>query len=246
MVPREKLRAYLDQILQPHLFQDYCPNGLQVEGQEAVKHIAVAVSANLETIEKAIALKADALIVHHGLFWQKDSYAVTGVKKDKLKKLFEHGISLFAYHLPLDAHSAYGNNWKAGQDLGWKELAPFANIGVKGAFRPVKLEEFIKRLETYYRHPAHVAPGGKQKIESAALISGGAYRQLGEAIQEGVDCFITGSFDEPAWHQAFEGKINFIAMGHAATEKIGPYALGDHLANTFKVKVSKLEDNNPF
>ncbi len=246
MVQREQLRGFLDQLLQPNLFQDWCPNGLQVEGDDFINHIAVAVSANLETIEKAIDIKAQALIVHHGLFWNKDPYIISGIKKTKIKKLFDYGISLFAYHLPLDAHPTYGNNWKAAQDLGWKDLVPFANIGVKGVFPAIQRDQFIKQLENYYGHPAYVAPGGKQEISNASLISGGAYRQLADAIQAGIDCFITGNFDEPAWHQAFEGNINFVAMGHAATEKVGPYALGDYLSSALNIKVSKLDDKNPF
>lgn len=250
MIALSDLRSYLDELLQVKLFQDYCPNGLQVEGGSSIGHVAVGVTASLQTIQKAIDCQAQALIVHHGIFWNREPFIATGVAKSKLKALFDHGISLFAYHLPLDAHPIYGNNWKAAQDLGWKDLTPFSiqgiPIGVKGTFPAIKKADFQAKLEAYYQHPAHCALGGKPMVESAALVSGGAHKQIIDALAAGVDCYITGSFDEPVWHQAFEGGINFFALGHSATEKIGPYALGKHLSDKFNLKVSLLDEPNPF
>lgn len=251
MVSRSKLTTYISELLQPNLFQDFGPNGLQVEGAEEIKHIAVAVSASLETIKAAAKLNVQALLVHHGIFWNKDAYPITGTKKSKLKLLLDHEINLLAYHLPLDAHTTYGNNWKAAKDLGWENLAPFypmgpVALGVKGTFPATSISQFVKKLEKYYGHQAHTALSGKKTITSAALISGGAHRQISEAAHAGVDAFITGSFDEPVWHIANEEQINFLALGHAATEKIGPYALGDHLEKHFKLKVTRIEDENPF
>jgi dinuclear metal center YbgI/SA1388 family protein len=251
MLTLNELQGYLDELLQVKLFQDYCPNGLQVEGCFTITHIAVGVSASLETINKAIESKAQALIVHHGIFWNREPFLAKGIGKAKLQALFDHGLSLFAYHLPLDAHQLYGNNWKAAQELGWKDLAPFSffqgmPMGVKGTFPPMAATEFRAKLEAYYQHPAHCALGGKEMVQSAALISGGAHKQIGEAIQAEVDCFVTGSFDEPIWHQAFEGGINFFAMGHSATEKVGPYALGKHLGDKFQIQVTLIDEPNPF
>ncbi len=251
MVSRSKLLAYLSELLQPQLFQDFCPNGLQVEGADEIKHLAVGVSASVETIEKAAELNVQALLVHHGIFWNKDSYPIIGTKKTKIKTLLDHNISLLAYHLPLDAHTEFGNNWRAAKDLGWKNLEPFypmgsVALGVKGTFDPIPQAQFVKKLEKYYGHQAHIAMKGKKSISSAALISGGAHRQITDAANAGVDAFITGSFDEPVWHIAIEEGINFCALGHSATEKIGPYALGDHLQKHFKIKVTKLDEDNPF
>lgn len=251
MVKLTDLQIYLDGLLQSKLFQDYCPNGLQVEGVPSIKHLGVSVSASLETIQKAIKLKCQALIVHHGLFWTREPFVATGTRRDKLKSLLDNGISLFAYHLPLDAHNLYGNNWKAARDLGWTQLEPFPSgpgipIGVKGSFPQIAVKDFQKKLENYYKHPAHSALGGNNKVKSAAIISGGAHKYITEAVAAGVDCYITGSFDEPVWNQANEEKINFFAMGHAATEQIGPAALGKHLEEKFGLKVSFIEDKNPF
>ncbi len=251
MVTLQDLSQYLQQLLSPADFADYCPNGLQVEGKGEIKKIAFAVSASLAVIEEAVKRQADALIVHHGIFWNKDPHVVIGTRKEKLARLLQNGISLLAYHLPLDAHQKLGNNWKAAFDLGLEDLNPFAlsgkiAIGVKGKTGPISTEAFQKKLESYYGHPAHVALGGKKEIRSAAIISGGAHRYIDEAADENLDCFITGSFDEPIWDIAHERKINFFALGHYSTERVGVIALMTHLHKQFNIPGEFIDLFNPF
>ncbi|MCE2983068.1 MAG: Nif3-like dinuclear metal center hexameric protein [Parachlamydia sp.] len=248
-----ELRSLIDylQTLFPDEGGDACPNGMQVEGGSRIKKIATAVSASLETIQAAIEWEADALIVHHGLFWNRDNYPITGIKRKKLALLLERGISLFAYHLPLDRHPELGNNWKAARDLSWDNLQPFGSfngipLGVKGTIKSTSRASFQKQLEDYYGHIAACAWGGPEKIETVGLISGGAYKMLHEASQEGLDAFITGNFDEPAWSGAFEEKINFLALGHSATERIGPAALCEHLKKELNLPCQFIDIPNPF
>lgn len=251
MIDLKQLMQKLNVFLPLSGVKDYCPNGLQVEGKSVLKKIATGVSANLETIEKAIEKGVDALIVHHGIFWNGDSPIVTGVKKKKLQLLIENNISLIAYHLPLDMHQEVGNNWRAAQEMGWTNLKPFGlidntPIGVQGDITPIDREHFRELLENYYNHKATAALGGKKIITSVALISGGSYRSLKEAAKEGLDAFITGNFDEPAWSDAFEEKINFFAMGHSATEKIGPRSLAAYIQENWGLPAEFLDVNNPF
>lgn len=251
MITLQEFCAYLDDLLQCKKYIDNCENGMQVEGKTQIKKLAIAVSASLAAIDKAVEWKADALLVHHGIFWNRDSYVIKGVKREKIRKLIDSGISLLAYHLPLDAHLLYGNNWKAAEEMGWSDLEPFGifnglPIGVKGKLPLQSRNDFKKMLESYYRHPAHCALGGSEDITTAALISGGAHRSILEAINAGVDCFVTGSFDEPIWHYAFEEGINFFALGHSATEEIGPKALGSHLEEKFKLETCFIDVPNPF
>ncbi len=251
MLALKDLIAYLNEELRTADFDDYCPNGLQVEGRGEVKKLVTAVSASLETIEAAADSGADALLVHHGMFWKGDSFVVSGTKRKKIQKLLDHGISLFAYHLPLDAHEKFGNNWKAAKDLGWSKLKNFGDfngttIGVQGHFKECSIEDFCSLVQNYYGHHAHTALGGKDSVASAALISGGAHHEITQALDAGVDCFITGSYDEPIWHIAHEEGINFLALGHSATERVGPQALGQHLADKFKLDYDFLDMENPF
>lgn len=251
MITLQEICHYLDELLSASAIVDCCPNGLQVEGREEVRSIASAVTASLHTIEAAVAEGVDLLLVHHGLFWNKDSYVIRGVKRRKLQRLLDNQISLLAYHLPLDAHAEFGNNWRAAMEMGWTDLLPFCPIngipvGVRGKVKHLTAQGLKAQLEEYYQHPAHVALGGKKVIESVALVSGGAHRYLSEAIPQGIDAFVTGSFDEPIWHQAFEEKIHFFALGHAATETIGPKAIGRHLSARYDLPWRFLDEPNPF
>lgn len=245
MATLQELQFYLNDLLPNPPTPDFCPNGLQVEGAAQINKVATAVSASIATIEEAVRLGVQALVVHHGIFWRNDDLVVKGVKRKKLALLIENNISLLAYHLPLDAHPKIGNNWKAAIDMGWQDLQPFDEIGVKGRVS-LSREEFQARLESYYDHPAAVALGGKERIETAALISGGAYRSLASAAAEGIDCFVTGNFDEPAWNMALEEKINFYACGHTATERVGPIALGRAIHERFALECPFIDTPNPF
>lgn len=246
MITLQELQFYLNSLLPSPAIPDSCPNGLQVEGAASIKKAATAVSATLATIEEAVRLRVQVLIVHHGLFWNRDDPTIKGSKRKKLALLLQNNISLLAYHLPLDAHPSLGNNWKAAMDMGWKNLEPFGEIGVKGTLDSMDRKTFQEGLEKYYKQAAHTALGGKERIQTAALISGGAYRSLADAAAQEIDCFITGNFDEPAWNAAFEEEINFYALGHTATERIGPIALGKHIQEHFKIECPFIDTANPF
>lgn len=252
MITLQELSDYLENLLQPKFrVEDFSPNGIQFEGKPLIKKLATAVSANLETLKAAAKWGADALFVHHGLFLHRENAVIDGTKKEKLKLLFEKDLSLIAYHLPLDANQQFGNNWKAARDLEWTDLEPFClyngiYLGVKGRLKKTSRNNFQAKLEEYYGNKANVALGGKKTIESAALVSGGGYKFINQAAQEGLDCFITGNFDEPAWSQAFEEKVNFFALGHSATEKVGPIAIAEHLKQEFKMDCKFIDIYNPF
>jgi dinuclear metal center YbgI/SA1388 family protein len=251
MIEREALCYYLNTLLASDGMTDFCPNGLQIEGKERIQKVATAVSANLLTIEEAVKAQVDALIVHHGIFWKGDSYVIEGIKRQKIELLIANGISLLAYHLPLDAHLEIGNNWKAAKEMGWSDLQPFGTfngvpIGVQGTISECSQSQFQADLEKYYQHPATCALGGSKVIKTAALISGGAYKSIGEAARAKVDAFVTGNFDEPAWYQAFEEKINFFALGHSATERVGPRALAERLTEELALPCTFIDIPNPF
>lgn len=246
------LLSFLNNLFSPQLFSDHCPNGLQVgDLNSSVSKIAVAVSADLATIQAAVQLKANVLVVHHGLFWKGMPYPITGMLHTRMQQLIGNRMHLFAYHLPLDAHETLGNNWKVALDLQWENLQPFGSslpcIGVQGTFSPLPIKEFISILSQYYNTPIKAqALGGPKSISSAAILSGGAYKELSQAIKNKIPCFITGNFDEPAWSIAWENQTHFLAFGHTATEKVGPRALTDYLENQLHIPTIFIDTSNPF
>jgi dinuclear metal center YbgI/SA1388 family protein len=221
----------LDQLLQVNNFHDYCPNGLQIEGQQQIKKIVTGVSLNLELIEQAIALGADTIIVHHGVFWHKTSYALTGIKYQRVAKLIKHDINLIAYHLPLDNHPNLGNNAQLAKLLdftidgqtGEQNLIWYGKLN-----KPLRLSELAK---FYYQQTNHVAQfyGQDRLIERVAWCTGGADSFFSAAIDLGVDCFISGEVQEPILHLAKESGVGYLAGGHYVSERYGIIALTDYL-----------------
>src|SRR5262245_61285675 len=145
MITLQDLFLFLQNLLSPEELTDYGPNGIQVEGKRNIRRICFSVSTSLAVVEEARKKEADALIVHHGIFWNKDPLHIVGIKRDKLEILLKNGISLLAYHLPLDVHRRVGNNWKAAYDLGLEDLEPFSPLGktylgVKGKCSPAGVE----------------------------------------------------------------------------------------------------------
>ncbi|ANH78916.1 Nif3-like dinuclear metal center hexameric protein [Candidatus Chlamydia sanziniae] len=246
------LLIYLDALFSPEIFSDCAPNGLQVGNTSvSVQKIAVAVTADLATLKQAAQLQTNVLIVHHGLFWKGMAYPLTGMIYNRIQYLIKYNIQLIAYHFPLDAHPTLGNNWKVAHDLNWDHLQPFGSsspyLGVQGCFAPMSIETFIELLTNYYQATLQgKALGGPKTVSSAAIISGGAYRELTHAAARKIDCFISGNFDEPAWSMALENQINFLAFGHTATEKIGPKTLAEYLKINLGIPTVFIDTINPF
>jgi len=245
----QTLTTTLDELLDPTNMPDVCPNGLQVENTGTITKAATAVSASLEAIEKAVELGANALIVHHGIFLYKESPVITNSIYHKVKLLIDNNIALLCYHLPLDAHEL-GNNWQAAQKLGWQNLQPFGSynniaLGVRGTFKPTSANELKQTLESFYNNKANVVIG-KDTLTSGAIISGNAHKFLKTAISQNVDCFITGTVDEPIWDVAREAGVTFFALGHYATEVIGVRTLADYIQNHLGFQCTFIKTDNPF
>src|SRR5919201_6587648 len=115
---RDEILAYADELLDVDSFPDYGPMGLQVVGADEVTKIASGVSASRELFERAAAAGAQLVLVHHGLFWDKESRVVDARMKGRLKALLDADLTLAAYHLALDAHPEIGNNARLAQELG--------------------------------------------------------------------------------------------------------------------------------
>ena len=248
---RIQLLAEFDTLLQPERFKDYGPNGLQVEGKADVRKIVSGVTASLALIEAAVAAQADAIFVHHGLFWRGQSGAVTGWMKQRLALLLRHDINLYAYHLPLDAHPELGNNAQLGLKLGLTATSRFGdqNLGFLGAKTDgssfngaLELSEHVRNV---LNRPVVDINSAQAAIKNIAWCTGGAQSYFEDAIAAGADAFITGEISEPQAHYAREMNVTFIACGHHASERYGAPAVAAHVAAQHGLEHEFIDIDNP-
>jgi dinuclear metal center YbgI/SA1388 family protein len=246
MAETAALIRWLDELLDPGAFDDMGPNGLQVPGAAAVERVVTGVTAQRALFERAIEERAQLVLVHHGLFWSFAPVGLTPVLAERLRPLFRHGIALAAYHLPLDAHEAVGNNAPLAQGLGASDHAAFAGIGRGATFaQPVPAAELFERVATLTGREPLVFDGGPETVRRLAIVSGGAASRLDRAIAEGYDAFLTGEPKENVMADAREAGIHFIAAGHYATETFGVRRLGELLAERFGVEHVWVDIPNP-
>jgi dinuclear metal center YbgI/SA1388 family protein len=246
------LLAYLEELLQPAIFSDYGPNGLQVPGPEVVRTVVTGVSASAELFERAAALGADLVVVHHGLFWTGAPLALTPSAKRRLRLLFEHDMALAAYHLPLDGHPEVGNNALLAAGLGCASHEPFAlhkgtPIGVSGRFEGdgIAADELVARARGLTGREPLAFLDGPARVRTIAIVSGAGADYLGEAVAAGHDAFLTGEPAERVMTHAREEGIHFVAAGHYATETFGVRRLGELLAERFGVVQQFVDVPNP-
>lgn len=248
-----ELQDYFKKLLTPENFEDYAPNGLQVEGKPRVTRVAFAVSATQDSISKAQAWGADALVVHHGIFWKhQGARTVTGAWGERVKSLVKSETNLFAYHLPLDGHPEIGNAVSLGKAIGLADFLPFAlhkkqPLGVKGKFTtPLSATALKEKLEKILNHPVIVAsPAGDHPIASLGIITGGANNEWTEAMKENLDAYLTGEISEYNWHDAKEAGIHYFAGGHHATERFGIIALKEKVEKDLKLVCEFFDSPNP-
>lgn len=247
MVNLYDLVAFCDEFLASPRFQDYAPNGLQVQGRDEVRRIVSGVTASQTLIEAAIARGADAILVHHGYFWRGEDPRVVGMKARRLSALLRHGISLIAYHLPLDAHPEIGNNARLAADLGATITGRFgsADVAMYGEMAaPTEGAELAERLaRALGRAPLHVA--ADRPILRIGWCSGAAQDYIEQAAALGLDAYVSGEISERTWHASRELGIHYFAAGHHATERYGVLALGELLAEKFGLDHEFVDEPNP-
>lgn len=248
MSRRTEIESYLHTLLEVARFKDYGPNGLQVEGKPEVSTLVSGVTASRALIEAAIDAGADAILVHHGLFWRGHDGRVTGWLKQRLELLLAHGINLFAYHLPLDAHAELGNNAQLGARLGLRADARFGDqdLGFIGSPAAVLSLDALRQgiARGLMREPL-VVEGDGRALHRVAWCTGGAQGYFEAAIAAGADVFVTGEISEPQAHYARETGVAFIACGHHASERYGAPAVAEHIAQKFGLAHRFIDVDNP-
>jgi dinuclear metal center YbgI/SA1388 family protein len=251
VVELKTLVTYLNRLLKPEAFKDYCPNGLQVAGNATVTTLVTGVSANQELIQAAIDKKAQAILVHHGFFWKNEPMCLVGMKYNRIKALLANDISLIAYHLPLDTHSLYGNNIQLGKWLdivkihAW-EVEPGLDLMCMGFLQePTEAKSLTNLLAVkLLREPLHVAAIGKA-ISKIAWCTGAGQDFIWQAIEQQADAYLTGEVSERTVHIARENNIHLYGAGHHATERYGVKALGEHLSTLFQLSHHFIDIDNP-
>lgn len=252
MASRTELELHLNTLLDVGKFKDYGPNGVQVEGKPEVRKLVSGVTASHAFIEAAVAEQADAVLVHHGLFWRGHDGRLTGWLKRRVELLMAHQITLFAYHLPLDAHARLGNNAQLGVRLGLAFDSHFGeqNLGFIGAGAepggPSTLSAWVARVTERLGRAPVVAPGNADRpLRRIAWCTGGAQGYFESAITAGADLFITGEISEPQAHLARETGVSFLACGHHATERYGAPALAADVSAQFGLEHLFIDIDNP-
>lgn len=252
-VPLAELVAYLNQCLDISAFDDYGPNGLQVEGRPEVTRLASGVTASQALVDAAIEWGADAVLVHHGYFWRNEDPRVVGMKRRRLGALLAADVSLLGYHLPLDAHPAWGNNARLADLLDLpargREPLPASAGAVVGNVvslpAPVPAGEFVARVHALTRRtPLHVGDPA-DSVTRIAWCTGGAQDYIEAALAAGADLYLTGEVSEQTVHTAREEGIHFVAAGHHATERYGAQAVAEHVAEKFSLEHRFIDIDNP-
>lgn len=245
------LLTYLNTLLKPEMIKDFCPNGLQVQGKMNIAKIVTGVTASEALIDAAIDHRADALFVHHGYFWKGEDPCLKGMKFNRIKKLIENEINLYAYHLPLDIHPELGNNVQLANMLGIKITGGLENdsptsVSLKGEFEAgLTVEDIARRVESSLNRIPLVEASGPDQVKSVAWCTGGGQGYIDAAAEQGIDLFISGEVSEKTIHTAREYGMHFIAAGHHATERYGAKAVGEHLAQQFGLDVTFVDIDNP-
>lgn len=245
---RKDLLALLNAELQPERFRDYAPNGLQVEGAETISHIVTAVSASLATIDAALAMGADTLLVHHGYFWKGEDARLIGMKRRRLARLIENNMNLIAYHLPLDAHAVLGNNAQLAQDFGWRDLGERCgdqDLVWIGECDAAPADKIAAHVGAVLGVKPLLLGDAKADVSRVAWCSGGADSYFLSAVEAGVDLFLSGEVSEPCVHIAEETGVRYLSAGHHATERGGVRALGQWLGKQTGVKCSFIDLFHP-
>ncbi|HEX8742141.1 MAG TPA: Nif3-like dinuclear metal center hexameric protein [Thermoleophilaceae bacterium] len=251
MAHRDEIVAHLDELLDARGWSDYGPNGLQVIGREEVERVVTGVSAHRELFERAAAAGAGMVVCHHGIFWRSTPQTIGAQMRGRLESLFAAGMSLAAYHLPLDAHPEHGNNALICDALGLTKGERFAEhegrpIGFVGrAPAPVPLERLVERCGSVFGRPPLVLPGGPELVERVGVVSGGGAGSLAEAAALGLDALLTGEPEEPSMADAAEHGVTLLACGHYASETLGVRRLGELVAERFGVAHEFVEVPNP-
>ena len=245
---RDQLTRYLDELLEAGRFRDYCPNGLQVEGKSEVLRLVAGVTASQSLLDAAVASGADTVLVHHGWFWKGEDGRITGFRRKRLGTLMAHDINLIAYHLPLDSHPELGNNAQLAKSFGWQPEGRFGDQDMAwygSLAEPRPAGELAREIGAALGRPVQLVGPEDRLVQRIGWCSGGAQGYFEQAVDLGLDAYLSGEISEQHTHLARECGVPFLACGHHATERGGVRALAAHLAERFGIDCQFIDIDNP-
>jgi len=263
MVRRDVLENWLNAYLVAPGVRDYTENGLQVAGKMDISRMVAAVSINLEVIERAIAEGADAVLVHHGLFWNNDERSLKGYRRQRIKRILEHDINVYAYHLPLDFHHEISHNRLILKVIGADSIEDpetflrkkpgIENVqtrvpggGLVGLFKDaVGFTDLVERVNRTLRADTRCFHFGSEYVETLFVVSGAGRNELDRVLELGVDAFLTGDVKESTPYVVKEAGFNYIYAGHYSTERLGIIELGKRIQDVFDIDVRFIDVENP-
>jgi len=252
MAQLNSIVEYCNNLLRINEYSDYCPNGLQIEGRHEIQRLICGVTACQDLIEVAIEKQADILLVHHGFFWKNENPVITGLKRKRISQLLSHGVSLLAYHLPLDAHPSLGNNYTLAEKLninitGFEQQGAAKGLLWNGELSyEMEADELSAHIgHQLKRKPLHLSSSSNKAIKTVGWCTGGAQHYIEDAAKMGLDAFISGEVSEQTFHLAKELDIHYFAAGHHATESYGVQALAHNVADKFALNFEYIDIANP-
>lgn len=245
--------AWLNDLLDPCAFNDFCNNGLCVEASDKVTRVVTGVSFRDRLIDAAIEQKADCIIVHHpNGFWKNEDRVLVGKFGERMRRLMKHGISLYGFHLPLDGHMEIGNNALIAKAMGLNIVDGFMREGEKtigwiGEWEtPASISEFMECADSAFHYGVQKKfLYGKDRIKRVAICSGSGASGLDEAIALGCDAYITGDIKESTVIAVEEAEFNLLACGHHRTEVFGVRALAEKIYSELRIPSSFVDIDNP-
>jgi putative NIF3 family GTP cyclohydrolase 1 type 2 len=94
------------------------------------------------------------------------------------------------------------------------------------------------------REALHIdAPGAV--IKRIGWCTGGAQGMIEQAVELGLDAYVSGEISESTVHIARENGIHYFAAGHHATERYGAKALAAHLQQELDITCEFVDIDSP-
>jgi len=248
----QAIADWLDVLLRTSEIPDYpgALNGLQLASRKEIGRVACAVDFSTHIVREAVRVKADMLLVHHGMFWAGPR-PVTGVVYEQIATLIQSDIGVYSSHLPLDLHPEIGNNVLLARELGLEPTAGFAtfktiDIGVSGV-SDLSTTELADRAREFARsHGGEVVvtpfSASRRTLRWGICTGAGAdSNTIREAITRSIDTMIVGEGPHHTAVQARDAGVVIIYAGHYATETLGVRALAKRAADHFEIEAEFLD-----